>query len=240
MIKVIIVSDWPVVRYGIRALLERQGNCTIVGESTDAAEIIDLVRTHQPDVVLIDGALTSIDALELAQILQQHDAGNGMFVLAPSKDEERLFQFVRLGVVAYELSTLSLEELVEKVSKVSQGEYLISGDVLTPLPRPIVSPGVRYEARNPVREAPQKPSVSPLSYREIEILEYIARGNSNKEIAKTLKISDQTVKNHITSILKKLGVNDRTAAVVYALCQRWIEIEKLVEEHASYEAPFAG
>jgi DNA-binding NarL/FixJ family response regulator len=235
MIKVIIVSDLPLFCCGIRSTLERKGDCIVVGESTNAAEIIELVHRHQPDVVLIDGALTSVNAFEVVQLLHQNDVHGGIFVFAPSRDEEYLFQFVRLGAVAYELSTIAQDDLIDKVLRVSRGEYLISGEVLSSLPRPLLPLQAHDDLLEQENETAQKLKESPLSSREMEILENIARGNSNKEIAKILKISDQTVKNHITSILKKLDVNDRTAAVVYALRKKWIKIESLADSHGGRE-----
>lgn len=229
MVRVLIVTDWPLFRAGIRATLEHTGNCAIVGESTDSGEVIELARTHRPDVVLLDGGLVSADALEMAQQLHKHvPTVGGLFVFAPSDDEVYLFQFVKLGAVAYEQRDITPEELVEKVQRVSQGEYLISGNVLmraVPEHRPIRTLNDLEPVKEDIEgENGETIADSPLSSREIEILEHIARGSSNKEIAKTLNISDQTVKNHITSILKKLGVNDRTAAVVYALRKNWIKL----------------
>lgn len=229
MIRVLIVTDWPLFRVGIRVTLEHMGDCAIVGESTEADKVIELAQEQRPDVVLLDGGLLSIDAFELAQQLHKHvPTVSGLFVFAPSEDEEHLFQFVKLGAVAYEKRDIGPEELVEKVRSVSRGEYLITGNVLVravPEHRPIRT----FSDLDILDEGEEGENGgvsggSPLSTREIEILEHIARGSSNKEIAKTLNISDQTVKNHITSILKKLGVNDRTAAVVYALRKNWIKL----------------
>ncbi|HET7640348.1 MAG TPA: response regulator transcription factor, partial [Ktedonobacteraceae bacterium] len=139
-------------------------------------------------------------------------------------DEERLFQAIKVGASAYYTRNITPEELKEAVRRVSHGEYLINDDVLS---KPQLASRVLKSFRElsvEEEEPPGKDTYSPLSSREVEILDYIARGNSNKEIAKSLKISDQTVKNHITSILKKLSVNDRTAAVVHALRHGWIKM----------------
>ncbi len=145
-------------------------------------------------------------------------------ILTPSEDEERLFQSIKVGAAAYYTRNITPEELTDAVRRVSHGEYLINDDVLS---KPQLANRVLKSFRElsvEEEEAPGKDSYSPLSSREVEILDYIAQGNSNKEIAKSLKISDQTVKNHITSILKKLSVNDRTAAVVHALRHGWIQM----------------
>ncbi len=147
-------------------------------------------------------------------------------ILTPTEDEERLFQSIKAGAAAYYNRNITPDELADAVRRVSQGEYLINDDVL--LSKPQLASRVLKSFRELTieEEDPQtKDLYSPLSGREVEILDYIARGNSNKEIAKSLKISDQTVKNHITSILKKLSVNDRTAAVVHALRHGWIKMQ---------------
>ncbi|BCL83335.1 DNA-binding response regulator [Ktedonobacteria bacterium brp13] len=223
-IRVIIIDEQPLFREGIRATLQRMGDCEIVGESTDAEEVLEIARTCNPDVALIDAGFTSSDPLEIARQMRHISPRIAIIVLTPSEDEERLFQSIKVGAAAYTTRNITAEELVDTVRKVSHGEYLIRDDVLA---KPQLASRVLKSFRELTveeEESEQKESYSPLSTREVEILDYIARGNSNKEIAKSLKISDQTVKNHITSILKKLSVNDRTAAVVHALRHGWIKM----------------
>ncbi|MDQ2902277.1 MAG: response regulator transcription factor [Ktedonobacteraceae bacterium] len=224
-IRVIIVDEQPLFRKGIRYTLERMGECIILGESTDAAEIFELARTSAPDVALIDAGLSSADSLEIARQMRHLAPHMAIIILTPSEDEERLFQAIKVGAAAYYTRNITSEELTDAVRKVSRGEYLINDDVLS---KPQLASRVLKSFRELAveeEETATKDLYSPLSSREVEILDYIARGNSNKEIAKSLKISDQTVKNHITSILKKLSVNDRTAAVVHALRHGWIKIQ---------------
>src|SRR6266571_668069 len=223
-IRVIIIDEQPLFREGIRATLERMGDCVIVGESTDANEVLELARVSNPDVALIDAGLSSFDPLEIARQMRNLAPRMAIIILTPTEDEERLFQSIKVGAAAYYTRNISPSELSEAVYKVSQGEYLINDDVLS---RPQIASRIRKAFRELTveeEEVTPKDHYSPLSSREVEILDYIARGNSNKEIAKSLKISDQTVKNHITSILKKLSVNDRTAAVVHALRHGWIQM----------------
>jgi len=223
-IKVIIVDEQPLFREGICSTLERMGDCDIIGKSTDAEEILELSRTGNPDVVLIDAGLTATDPLEIARQMRHLAPQMAIMILTPSEDEERLFQSIKVGAAAYYTRNITPEELMDAVRRVSHGEYLINDDVLS---KPQLASRVLKSFRELAVEeedAVTKDLYSPLSNREVEILDYIARGNSNKEIAKSLKISDQTVKNHITSILKKLSVNDRTAAVVHALRHGWIKM----------------
>jgi len=224
-IRVIIIDEQPLFREGIRATLERMGDCVIIGESTDAAEVFEIARTGSPDVALIDAGLTSSDPLEIARQTRHLAPRMAIIILTPSEDEERLFQSIKVGAAAYYSRNITPDDLIDAVRKVSHGEYLINDDVLS---KPQLASRVLKSFRELTVEDEEsgntKDLYSPLSTREVEILDYIARGNSNKEIAKSLKISDQTVKNHITSILKKLSVNDRTAAVVHALRHGWIKI----------------
>ena len=223
-IRVIIIDEQPLFRCGIRAVLEGMGDCEIIGESTDPIDTLELARTGNPDVVIIDAGLTSSDPLEIVRQMRHLAPHMAIIILTPSEDEERLFQSIKVGAAAYYMRNISPEELGEAVRKVSRGEYLINDDVLS---KPQLASRVLKSFRELAveeEETATRDLYSPLSGREVEILDYIARGNSNKEIAKSLKISDQTVKNHITSILKKLSVNDRTAAVVHALRHGWIKM----------------
>ena len=226
MIRVIIIDEQPLFRQGICYTLEQMGDCVILGTCTDAAEVLELVRTGNPDVAIIDAGLTATDALEIARQMRHLAPRMAIIILTPSDDEERLFQSIKVGAAAYYARNITPEELVDSVRRVSRGEYLINDDVLS---KPQLASRVLKSFRELAVEEEDtatKDLYSPLSGREVEILDYIARGNSNKEIAKSLKISDQTVKNHITSILKKLSVNDRTAAVVHALRHGWIKMHE--------------
>lgn len=227
-IKVIVVDEQPLFRQGICSTLERMGNCEVIGTTIDAMEIYELARASAPDVAIIDAGLTNYDPLEIARQVRHLAPQIAIMILTPSEDEERLFQSIKVGAAAYYSRNISPEDFSDAVRRVSQGEYLINDDVLT---RPQLANRVLKSFRELTVEEEDptvRDSTSPLSSREVEILDYIARGNSNKEIAKALKISDQTVKNHITSILKKLAVNDRTAAVVHALRHGWIKMHESV------------
>ena len=225
-IRVILMDEQPLFRAGISATLENMGDCCVIGTSTSATEILELARANSPDVALIGSCLNLCDPLEIARQIRHTAPRVAVILLTPAEDEERLFQAIKVGAAAYYTRDLTEDDLVNAVRRVSQGEYLINDDVLS---KPQLASRVLKSFRELVieeAEATIRDMSSPLSSREIEILDYIARGNSNKEIAKSLKISDQTVKNHITSILKKLSVNDRTAAVVHALRYGWIKMQE--------------
>lgn len=222
-IRVMIIDEHPLFRLGVRYAIEQAGNCTLIAESADASQGLELARVHTPDVVLLDAYLLSGNPLEVSRQLRHFSPQVAIIFLTEQEDEEQLFQSIKVGAAAYLLKDIDAPDLVDAITRVSQGMFLINDNVLS---RPHVASRVLRTFREMAAEEEPEvtPLYTPLSTREVEILDYISRGNSNKEIAKSLKISDQTVKNHITSILKKLNVNDRTAAVVHALRHGWIKI----------------
>lgn len=223
-ILILLVDSQAIFRQGLRAILSQEPDFEIVGECGDGHEALGLVDWLQPDVVVADVRLPGLDGLELTRKLRMAARSTAFVLLSGAgDDEEMLFQAIRAGASAFFGKDTPPEDLVAGIRRVAAGEYLINETVLT---RPQVASRVLREFRElNLVEKEIEPLFAPLSNREIEILDYIARGNSNKEIARALKISDQTVKNHITSILRKLAVNDRTAAVVFALRRGWIKVD---------------
>ena len=224
-LRVMVVVQQPIFRQGVLSILGQMEGCEIVGEPKSASEALELARTCEPEVALLDTFFDTIDILEIARQMRTHSPKTAVIILSELEGEEWLFQAVKVGAAAYYTRNISAKELVDAIRKVSQGEYLINDDVLS---QPHLANRVLQSFREMTSGAEEDTgplAPCPLSTREVEILEHIAKGNSNKEIAKLLDISDQTVKNHITSILRKLEVNDRTAAVVYAIKQRWIKME---------------
>jgi DNA-binding NarL/FixJ family response regulator len=147
-------------------------------------------------------------------------------ILTMHEDDEQLFHAIRVGAAAYCTKDAEAEEIIKLIRRVARGEYLINENVLN---RPFVASRVLDQFRELAQLDHGGEGVfSPLTPREVEILDCVAQGNSNKEIARLLGISDQTVKNHITSILRKLAVNDRTQAVIYALRHGWIKLNEEV------------
>jgi DNA-binding NarL/FixJ family response regulator len=224
-LRVMVVVQQPIFRQGVISILKEMAECEIIGQPASAGEALELARAREPEVALLDTFFDTIDILEIARQMRTFSPKTAVIILSELEGEEWLFQAVKVGAAAYYTRNIPADELIEAIRKVSRGEYLINDDVLS-------QPNLASRVLQSFREMstgseeelrPLEPC--PLSTREVEILEHIARGNSNKEIAKLLDISDQTVKNHITSILRKLEVNDRTAAVVYAIKQRWIKME---------------
>lgn len=224
-IRVMIIDEQPLFRKGMHATLEQMEDCEIVGMSTDTANVFKIAHTCNPNVALIDADLISSDPFELVRQICHVTPRLATILLTSSENVDGLCQAIEVGAVAYCSRYITAEELTEIVRKVSHGEYLIRADVLSKpqltsrIPRSSHGLAIEEEETNHMEDM-----YSPLSSREIEILTWIARGNTNKEIAEALKISHQTVKNHITSILKKLSLNDRTAAVIHALRHDWIKL----------------
>jgi DNA-binding NarL/FixJ family response regulator len=221
-IQILIVDDHPLFRRGIRWSLENEHDLLVVGEAADGQAAIQQVDMSMPDVVLIDINMPVMSGLEVTRIIKRRHPQMGVIILTMHEDDEQLFHAIRVGAAAYCTKDVEAEELIRLIRKVARGEYLINENVLS---RPFVASRVLDQ----FRELSQMDTVnegvfSPLTPREVEILDCVAQGNSNKEIARILSISDQTVKNHITSILRKLAVNDRTQAVIYALRHGWIKL----------------
>src|SRR5947199_3229426 len=143
-IRVIVVDEQPLFRQGICSTLEQMGDCDIIGKSTDAEDILELSRTGNPDVALIDAGLTTADPLEIARQMRHLVPQMAIMILTPSEDEERLFQSIKVGAAAYYTRNISPAELSEAVYKVSQGEYLINDDVLS---RPQIASRIRKAFR---------------------------------------------------------------------------------------------
>ncbi len=242
MIRVLIVEDVPLFRTGLRRTLEQADDCDIIGESTDMVDILALAAAQHPDVVLLHEGLKSACALDIAIRLLQEVGPCGVFVWAMSGTEEQVFAFLRAGAAAYERRSLPLADLVDKVRRVGSGEYLISSESawLSPPGVPVAAPTpARFSSPLTARREQQpttgtsRPAPCPLPPRQLEVLNYLARGNSNKAIARSLHISDKTVKDHIASMFKKLSVNNRTSAVLSALRQGWITFEDIDKDPSS-------
>lgn len=220
--RVLIVDDHPLFRAGVRSGLEAYSDLQVVAEAASAAVAIEVAGTVLPDLVLLDAQLRSDNSLELTKQLKRRHPQILVVIMTRIVDDEQLFQAIRSGAAAYVSKEIEAEELARTLRRVAAGEYLINDSVLS---RPHVASRVLHQFQElSVLDESANGVFSPLTPREIEILDYVAQGNSNKEIAYQLRISDQTVKNHITSILRKLAVNDRTQAVIYALRHGWIKL----------------
>lgn len=224
-IRILIADEQPLFRAGMRGALEREQSFEVVGEAQDGDELLVMAESTTPDVVLVDVTMPGMDGLQVTRDLKKRFPGTAVVLLTSSEEEEQLFYAIRYGAAAYMLKDVTAEELTDVIRRVSSGTYVINDSVLA---KPVLASRVLSSFRELATVDQQvKPFFVPLSAREVEVLEYAAKGNSNKEIARALSISDQTVKNHLTSIMRKLAVNDRTQAVVYALQQGWIKMHNI-------------
>ncbi|KRT62222.1 MAG: two component transcriptional regulator, LuxR family [Chloroflexi bacterium CSP1-4] len=220
--KILIVDDHALFRVGIRNILEREPDFEIIGEAEDPRGAFDLAQQHSPDIVLMDLSLPAPGGIEATQRIKREVPSAAIICLAVTEDEDQLFDAIRAGAAAFILKDVGPDDLVTIIRRVGAGEYLINDKVFA---RPSVASRVLKEFRElAVFGQEAAPIFAPLSPREVEILDNIAQGMTNKQVAYALTISEQTVKNHMSSILRKLSVNDRTQAVVYAMKQGWIRI----------------
>jgi DNA-binding NarL/FixJ family response regulator len=220
--RILIVDDHAFFRIGIRDILSREPDFAVLAEADNARDAFDLAVELTPDIVLMDLTLPISDGIETTQRLKRELAATGIIILADEEDEDALFGAIKAGAAAFILKDIGPEDLVTIIRRVRAGEYLINDKVFS---RPTVAGRVLKEFRElAVYGQDAQPIFAPLSPREVEILDNIAQGMTNKQVAVALSISEQTVKNHMSSILRKLSVNDRTQAVVYAMRQGWIKM----------------
>jgi len=220
---ILVIDDQPLFRQGIRHAVEQYSDeFEVIGEAMDGEEGLQLASAREPAVIVLNAEVGGLNGLEVIRTIKHQVPGAAVIVVTTHEDEEKLFYAIKYGASAYLLKNVSTEEFLDVTRQVAQGHYLINDSVLS---KPVVASRVLKSFRDLADEVDQdvEPLFIPLSVREVEVLDYIAKGNSNKEIARAMGISDQTVKNHITSIMRKLAVNDRTQAVVYALRHGWIK-----------------
>lgn len=220
--RILVVDDHALFRVGIANILAREPDFDLVGEAEDGRGAIEAALDTSPDVILMDLSLPSPGGIDATQRIKRELASTAVVILAVEEDEESLFDAIKAGAAAFILKDVSPDDLVTIVRRVSNGEYLINDKVFS---KPAVASRVLKEFRDlAIYGQPETPIFAPLSPREVEILDNIAQGMTNKQVAYALSISEQTVKNHMSSILRKLSVNDRTQAVVYAMRQGWIKM----------------
>ena len=224
-VNVLIVDDHPLFRQGVRWALSNERDINIVNEASSAEEAIEMIAKREPDVVLTDMHLPAMNGLDLTRKLRRQYPSLGIIMLSMYESDEYAFNALSAGAAAYYSKEVSPQHLASVLRRVARGEYVIN-DVMFDDPR--VADRILTQFRGLHAGIIAEPDLdisvfSPLSDREIEVLEHIAEGSANKDIAEALGISTQTVKNHISSILRKLSLNDRTQAVLYALRRGWID-----------------
>ncbi|MDX1568990.1 MAG: response regulator transcription factor [Xanthomonadales bacterium] len=207
MIKVFLVDDQTLVRQGVRSLLELSDEIEVVDEAPDGEAAVEMIPEVGPDVVLLDMRMPGMSGLDVLQTLSERKQLPPTIILTTFDDDTLVLAGIKAGAKGYLLKDVKLEELVDAVKTVAQGGSLVKPAVTERLLKGLE--GMRTDFSSLDRP-------DPLTDRETEILRLMAGGYSNKEIANSLNVAEGTVKNHVSNILSKLGVRDRTRAVLKA------------------------
>ncbi|WP_340686605.1 response regulator transcription factor [Amycolatopsis coloradensis] len=200
MITIMLVDDHPVVREGLRGMLEAEPDLSVVGEAGSGDEAVALSRVKQPDVILMDLRMPGLDGVGATRKILADRPGQRVVVLTTYETDADILRAVEAGASGYLLKDASRAELASAIRAASRGET-------------VLAPSVAGKLVNRVRN----PTTSPLSAREIEVLRLVARGSTNADIGRALHISEATVKTHLLRVFGKLDVSDRTAAVTTAM-----------------------
>jgi NarL family two-component system response regulator LiaR len=203
-VRVMLVDDHSVVREGLKNYLGALGGFQVVGEASSGAEALELAATAKPQVILMDLVMPVMDGIEATRRLHETHPDIKVIVLTSFADDDKLFPALRAGAVAYLLKDVGPTELAEAIAAAARGEIRLRPDVT----RRLVTG---------MADGAEKRPEDLLTGRELDVLRCLARGRSNKEIASELFISEKTVKTHVSAILDKLGLADRTQAALYAV-----------------------
>jgi two-component system response regulator DegU len=214
-IKVVIADDHSLVRQGLRRYLEMAGDIEVLGEAANGNEVLSIIErsngSGQPDIVLLDIRMPEMDGLETARRIRLKHPAIGVIMLTAYDDRQFVVEAVRAGARGYVLKARDAEHLIQTVRLVAGGNMVIDPQLVVALAEEL------QDARERDRKA------ETLTAREVEVLQLLAFGHTNKDIAQQLFISSDTVKTHLEHIFEKLGTSDRTAAVAEALRRRLIE-----------------
>ena len=208
MIKVFLVDDQNLVRQGVQALLEIATDIEVIGEATSGQEALEQIPQLNPDVVLLDMRMPGMSGLDVLHELSKAEQLPPTIILTTFDDEELILAGVKAGAKGYLLKDVPLEELVDGIKQVAAGKTIV---------RPQITQRILEGVDDLKNEFMSFDRPDPLTNRETEILRLMAGGFSNKEIANSIFVAEGTVKNHVSNILSKLGVRDRTRAVLKAL-----------------------
>lgn len=212
-ITVMLIDDHRVVRQGLRDFLELQPDIDVVGEAPSGEEGVQLARELLPDVVLMDLVMPGIDGVETTRRVKAASPSTRVIVLTSFADDDKVFPAIKAGAISYLLKDISPEELAHAIRAAQRNEAVLHPEVAAKLMQEFSTP------------RPGEPPVDQLTPREMDVLRLVAKGMSNKEIADKLIISEKTTKTHISNILSKLHLADRTQVAIYALRKRLVPME---------------
>jgi DNA-binding NarL/FixJ family response regulator len=208
MIRILLVEDQTLIREGLEKLLSLTEDISVVSRARDGKEALEKLRESDPDVILLDVRMPRMNGIEFLQSLQEAGDATPTILLTTFDDDTALLNGIRLGAKGYLLKDVSLARLTEAIRLVARGGTMIS---------PVVTERLLRGLKNAPLTALPNYGEEPLTPRETEILRLMTGGYSNREIASALKLTEGTVKNHVSNILGKLGVRDRTRAVLKAI-----------------------
>ena len=221
-IKILIIDKHSFFRIGMQHSLSAEPDFNII-EHEPEGELTGLIETEYPDVILLGIDAMSLAGLELGKHIIRRYPNIRLIILSSNPDDNELFDVVKIGAVAYINKNCKPEELVATIKDTYHGRYPINDTIFT---RPKVAEQVLQQFQKMTSQKVEESVAAPITQRETQILNYICNGNSNKQIADMLSISEQTIKNHVSSILRKLNANDRAHAVVLAVRRGLISIDE--------------
>lgn len=213
-ISVLIVDDHQVVRQGLRTFLELQPDILVAGEASDGQAAVEMVRKLQPDVVLMDLVMPRLDGIAATRQVKALGGSAKVIALTSFTEDDKVFPAIQAGASSYLLKDVSPDELVEAIRAAHRGEARLHPNIARKLMEQVRS-GTPFDQQptGPARHAPPE----ELTERELDVIRLVAQGDSNHEIAQALVISEKTVKTHISNILGKLQLEDRTQMAIYAI-----------------------
>jgi DNA-binding NarL/FixJ family response regulator len=223
-ITLVVVDDHPLFRQGVTDAVSLEPDMNVLGQASDGAQGLEMIRSLRPAVVLLDVNLPGMNGQQITHQLMQERVPTRIILMTGYDDIEQALHAAMAGAAAYFAKDVEPKALLRIIRDVAEGKYVFGGMVMNERELQIWIEQHVEGARQSYSE-PGSP-FHPLSEREMQVLECVVEGMSNKEIAGLLGISHQTVKNHVTAILRKFGVEDRTQAVVYALKHGWVQLRK--------------